>query len=314
MPDGHDTKRSGRTSGGHRLALVVHGGAWAIPDDTVEQHRRGVLAGLQQGWERLREGGTAVDAVQAVVQALEDDPTFDAGTGSMLNLEGHVEMDAILMRGQDLQAGAVAAVQRIKNPIGLARKVLENSQHILLVGAGAGRFAREQGLEEIAEEDLLVGRERERLEELKSSGYSAERYFRGPSRGTVGAVALDAEGHLAAATSTGGTPGKYPGRVGDSPLLGCGCYCDDHAGGASATGYGEALLRATFCRDAARMMEDGMSAANAASASIARLENRFQGHGGVILIDRDGSIGHAHNTPRMALAGRLEGEEPFSAV
>ncbi len=293
---------------------MVHGGAWAIPDDAVEQHRRGVLAGLEQGWARLRDGGSAVDAVQDVVQVLEDDPTFDAGTGSMLNLEGHVELDAIVVRGQDLEAGAVAAVRRIKNPIGLARKVLENSEHVLLVGAGAGRFAREQGIEEIAEEDLLVGRERQRLEELKRTGYKAERYFRGPSRGTVGAVALDASGHLAAATSTGGTPGKYPGRVGDSPLLGCGCYCDDRAGGASATGYGEALLRATLCRDAARMMEDGMSAADSASASIARLESRFQGYGGIILIDHDGRIGHAHNTPRMALAGRQEGKEPFSSV
>ena len=293
---------------------MVHGGAWDIPDDAVEQHRRGVLAGLEQGWVRLRDGGSAVDAVQDAVQVLEDDPTFDAGTGSMLNLEGHVELDAILVRGQDLAAGAVAAVRRIKNPIGLARKVLENSEHILLVGAGAGRFAREQGIEEIAEEDLLVGRERQRLEELKLHGHKAERYFRPPSRGTVGAVALDAGGHLAAATSTGGTPGKYPGRVGDSPLLGCGCYCDDRAGGASATGYGESLLRATLCRDAARMMEDGMSAADSASASIARLESRFHGHGGIILIDRDGRIGHAHNTPRMALAGRREGQEPFSSV
>ncbi len=293
---------------------MVHGGAWAIPDDAVEQHRRGVLAGLEQGWARLRDGGSAVDAVQEAVQVLEDDPTFDAGTGSMLNLEGHVELDAIVVRGQDLEAGAVAAVRRIKNPIALARKVLENSEHVLLVGAGAGRFAREQGIEEIAEEDLLVGRERQRLEEWKRHGHKAERYFRGPSRGTVGAVALDAGGHLAAATSTGGTPGKYPGRVGDSPLLGCGCYCDDRAGGASATGYGESLLRATLCRDAARMMEDGMSAADSASASIARLKSRFNGHGGVILIDRDGRIGHAHNTPRMALAGRREGQEPFSSV
>jgi beta-aspartyl-peptidase (threonine type) len=295
-------------------ALVVHGGAWAIPDDAVDQHRRGVLASLEQGWARLRDGGSAVDAVEAAVRVLEDDPTFDAGTGSMLNLEGHVEMDAILVRGQDLEVGAVAAVRRVRNPIGLARRVLENSEHALLVGAGAHRFAREQGVEEVAEEDLLVGRERQRLEEMKRHGHKAESFFRGPSRGTVGAVALDAAGHLAAATSTGGTPGKYPGRVGDSPLLGCGCYCDDGAGGASATGYGESLLRATLCRDAARMMEDGMAAADAASASIARLHSRFAGHGGVILIDGHGRIGHAHNTPRMALAGRREGQEPFSSV
>jgi beta-aspartyl-peptidase (threonine type) len=301
-------------SPGNGIALVVHGGAWAIPDGAVEAHRRGVLAGLQEGWSCLAAGGGAVDAVEVAVTALEDDPIFDAGTGSMLNQEGQVELDAIVMRGLDLEAGAAAAVRRLKNPVQLARKIMETSEHVLLVGAGANRFAQEQGMAEVAEEDLLVGRERERLEEMKRHGHKARRYFRGPSRGTVGAVALDRDGHMAAATSTGGTPGKYPGRVGDSPILGCGCYCDDSAGGASATGYGESLLRATLCRDAVRMMEEGAGAAAAAVASIQRLEDRFDGHGGVILIDRDGRIGHAHNTPRMAWAGRQAGREPFASV
>ncbi len=297
-----------------RIAMVIHGGAWDIPDDTVEEHRRGVLAALEVGWAVLTDGLDAVDAVEAAVRVLEDDPTFDAGTGSMLNLEGQVELDAILMRGEDLEAGSVAAVRCIRNPISLARKVLENSEHVLLVGEGANRFAREQGIEEVAEEDLLVGRERKRLEQMRRDGIGAHETFRGPSRGTVGAVALDRMGRLAAATSTGGTPGKYPGRVGDSPLLGCGCYCDGRVGGASATGYGEALLRATFCRDAVRSMEDGQLPEEAAVAAIQRLERVFDGHGGVILIDRNGRIGHARNTPRMAVAGRQEGGEAFVQV
>jgi beta-aspartyl-peptidase (threonine type) len=192
--------------------------------------------------------------------------------------------------------------------------VLEESEHVLLVGDGARRFAREHGLTEVPAEDLLVGRERQRLEEMKQHGLLAHDYFRGPSRGTVGAVARDADGRLAAATSTGGTPGKYPGRVGDSPLMGCGCYCDDLAGGASATGYGESLLRATLCRDATRLLEEGAGATEAAAASIRRLEERFDCHGGIILMDREGRIGHAHNTPRMALAGRREGDRPFHSV
>jgi L-asparaginase / beta-aspartyl-peptidase len=297
------------------IALMVHGGAWDIPDRTVEAHRRGVLEAVEIGWSILSSGGDAVDAVEAAVRGLEDDPTFDAGTGSMLNQDGEVELDAILMRGHDLQAGAVAAVRGIRNPISLARRVLEDSDHVFLVGAGANRFARERGIPEVPPESLLVEEELARWREMKSGeGRSAREIFEGPSRGTVGAVALDRSGRMAAGTSTGGTPGKYPGRVGDSPVLGGGCYCADDAGGGSATGYGEDLLRATVCRDAVRWMEEGAAADRAASDSIQRLEQRFQGRGGIILVDQKGRIGHARNTPRMAVAGRRAGQEAFVSL
>jgi beta-aspartyl-peptidase (threonine type) len=295
-------------------ALIVHGGAWAIPDAAVEAHRRGVEAALAAGWDVIERGGAALDAVEAAVRLMEDDPTFDAGTGSMLNREGEVELDAIVMRGEDLAAGAVAAVRRVRNPVSLARLVLERTEHVLLVGPGAGRLATELGVPEIAEEDLLVGRERERWEEIRAGrGLPVRRYFEGP-RGTVGAVARDATGRLAAGTSTGGTPGKRPGRVGDTPILGAGCYCDDAAGGASATGYGEAILRATLCRDAVRLLDEGADPAVAARGSISRLETRFQGHGGLILIDHEGRLGHAYNTPRMAVAFRSDREPPHVSV
>jgi beta-aspartyl-peptidase (threonine type) len=295
-------------------SLVVHGGAWDIPDDAVEDHRRGVEAALRTGWGILEAGGEAMDAVEAAVRALEDDPTFDAGRGSMLNLDGEVELDAMIMRGDDMQAGAVAAVRNIRNPVSLARRLLERGEHVLLVGSGANRFAREQGIAEVPPEELLVGRELERLAEIRAGrGRPIPDTFGGPARGTVGAVALDGRGRLAAATSTGGTPGKYPGRVGDSPIPGCGCYCDGRAGGASATGYGEAILRATLCRDAVRLLEEGRPAAAAADDAIARLGLRFGGRAGIILVDRAGRIGHAHSTPRMAVAGRRDGEPPFAS-
>lgn len=299
----------------HRTALVVHGGAWDIPDEAVEDHRRGIEAAVRAGWEVLDADGDALDAVEAAVRLMEEDPTFDAGRGSMLNLDGEVELDAIVMRGRDLEAGAVAAVRNILHPVTLARCVLERSEHVLLVGSGANRFAREMGVPEVRAEELVVGRERQRLEDLRAGrGRAAPDWFDRSPHGTVGAVARDRRGRLAAATSTGGTPGKYPGRVGDSPIPGCGCYCDDRAGGASATGYGEAILRATLCRDAVRLVEEGRPAPAAAEQAIARLGLRFAGRAGIILIDAAGRIGHAHNTPRMAVGGMAEGAPPFAAV
>lgn len=297
------------------LALVVHGGAWDIPDDVVDDHRRGVASAVEVGWAILSSGGSAMDAVESAVRAMEDDPTFDAGRGSMLNLDGEVELDALILRGEDMQAGAVASVRGIRNPISLARVVLESSEHLLLVGEGANRFAREQGIESVSPEELVVGREAERLAAIRAGeGRDTADYFDAAPDGTVGAVALDSNRRLAAGTSTGGTPGKYPGRVGDSAILGCGGYCDGRLGGASATGYGEAILRATLCRDAVRLLELGRAPEGAAEEAIARLEERFQGRAGIILIDRQGRIGHGHNTPRMAVAGRRGSGPPFASV
>lgn len=300
---------------GDGIALVVHGGAWDIPDGAVADHRRGVGAALAAGWQVLEAGGDALDAVEAAIRTMEDDPTFDAGRGSMLNLAGEVELDALILRGEDMEGGAVASVRGIRNPISLARRVMEASDHFLLVGEGANRFAAEQGFERVPPEALVVGREAQRLADIRAGrGRRPSDYFDAAPDGTVGAVARDTHGRLAAGTSTGGTPGKYPGRVGDSPIPGCGGYCDGRVGGASATGYGEAILRATLCRDAVRLLEEGRAPADAARESVARLDLRFAGRAGIIMIDRQGRIGHTHNTPRMAVAGRRGRERAFVAV
>jgi len=300
-------------------SLIVHGGAWAIHDDEVEDCLTGCRNAAQVGWEVLQNGGAALDAVEAAVRVLEDDPAFDAGRGSHLNTSGEVEMDAIIMDGATLNNGAVAAVQRVKNPISLARLVMERSGHSLLVGSGAEAFARSDGVAAYRVEELLVGRELARWEEFtRNSGKLTRPEITAGEvempTGTVGAVARDADGHLAAATSTGGTANKLPGRVGDSPLIGCGAYADDECGAASSTGWGESLMKIVFCKSACDLMSAGHPAQAAAEAIIKRLTERVDGLGGIILIDRQGNIGHAFNTPRMARAWVTADGEIESAV
>ena len=252
------------------LALIVHGGAWDIPDDEVAPHLAGCRRALAAGWEALTNGRSALDAVEIAVRIMEDDPTFDAGVGSVLNRDGLVELDAAIMDGATLRSGAVAAVRGIRNPISLARRVLE-SEAALLVGRGAERFADTVGIERCADEDMIVPRERARWEELcRLAAYRTPDAFQRPPgevaglRGivaggdhapdqpglriqhpgdTVGAVALDRYGNLAAAVSTGGTPFKLPGRVGDTPLIGAGLYADVQTGGCASTGWGESIIK-----------------------------------------------------------------------
>ena len=290
-----------------RPALIVHGGAWDIPDDAVETCKEGVQRALEAGWAILLRGGAALDAVEAAIVALEDAPIFDAGTGSHLNLDGRVELDAIVMDGETLRAGAVAAVQRIRNPIRLARKVLENCAHMMLVGEGAERFGREQGMAWCDPEELVTEKEREAWKRCRKGKHTAE-HHRGHEHGTVGAVALDREGRLIAGTSTGGTCCKLPGRVGDSPLIGCGCYADAQAGGVSCTGHGEAIMKIVMAKAAA----DGLRrlagadekpeelAMLAAREAVRLLAERGRGTGGLVLLDRNGNPGYAFNTLRMA--------------
>jgi beta-aspartyl-peptidase (threonine type) len=218
-------------------SLIVHGGAWDIPDEAVEACTAGCARALAAGWRVLSAGGAALDAVEAAIMVLEDDPVFDAGYGSHLNLDGKVECDAIVMDGGTLRAGAAAGLQRVKNPIRLARKILQECPHMMLAGVGAERFAQTAGLE-LCDREALVS-EAERQAYLRcSKDQHAAAHHRGHEQGTVGAVALDEHGNLIAATSTGGTCCKLPGRIGDSPLIGCGCYADAEAGGVSCTGYG----------------------------------------------------------------------------
>lgn len=288
-------------------ALIVHGGAWDIPDEAVETCRAGCRRALEAGWAILSRGGSALDAVEAAIVVLEDDPVFDAGTGSHLNLDGRVELDAILMDGGTLRAGAVAAVQRIRNPIRLARKVLERCEHMMLVGEGAERFAAEQGLAACEPEELVTEAERLAWTRCREDRHAAA-HHRGHQQDTVGAVAMDRDGRLIAGTSTGGTCCKRPGRVGDSPLIGCGCYADAQAGGVSCTGWGEAIMKIVMAKTAADLLRGpatvgdgpGNSAMRAAREAVRVLAERGRGTGGLILLDREGRPGYAFNTPRMA--------------
>lgn len=284
-------------------SLIVHGGAWTIPGEAVEDCLGGCRSALQAGWVVLRKKGSALDAVEAAIVVLEDDPVFDAGFGSHLNRDGRVQLDAILMDGASLDSGAVAAVERIRNPIRLARRVMEASPHSLLVGPGALQFATTIGFPLCDPAELIHPREhalwRSAVAGLPTSS-PPRRIAGSDSRGTVGAVALDARGGLAAGTSTGGTCCKLPGRVGDSPLVGCGCYADAESGGASATGSGEAIMKIVMAKSATDFMRRGSTAQQAADACIHLLHTRAGATGGVILLDRFGRPAAAFNTPHMA--------------
>ena len=378
----------------HDPTLLVHGGAWAIPADAAAAHESGVRAALEAGYAILSLGGSAIDAVQAAVTVLEDDPTFDAGRGSFLTSDGRVQLDALLMDGGRMKAGGVACVERLRNPIQAARLVLEKSQHVYFVAEGAERFAAANGMALIDNAELVLPREIERLAhaQARQSAGLADETFSGsesgvptegplsvrwesvpghvlhddkspetaafdrqgsPGKGfvsghdfshaenaqhkgqgafapegnppgapgpsplgtlestnqpsskfgshdTVGAVALDARGNLAAATSTGGTLNKTPGRVGDSSLIGCGCYADNLAAAVSLTGWGEPIMKLVLGKWATDRVAAGSAPEIAAREAISYLYNRLGGHGGIILLGPDGRFGLAHNTPAMA--------------
>jgi len=289
-------------------SLIVHGGAWDIPDEHVEAHIAGCRQAAEVGWKLLCDGASALDAIEAAVRVMEDDPTYDAGRGSNLNAAGQVELDALIMDGATLGAGSVAAVQRVANPISLARLVMEKSEHVLLVADGAEQFAREHGVPICQPQDLLVGRELERWKALQADPtWRTPQAFKAASD-TVGAVARDVHGNIAAATSTGGTSKKLPGRVGDSPLIGCGAYANTCTAGVSATGWGESLMKVVFSKLVCDKVEQGLTAQQAIEAGVRVLAQRVGGLGGGIIIDREGRIGFAYNTPRMARAYIVKGD------
>lgn len=265
-------------------AIIVHGGAGPINDDSLAARLEGCKAAALAGWKILQGGGAALDTAEAAVAVLEDNLLFNAGTGSTLNSVGKVEMDAAIMEGNSLRAGAVAAVSGIKNPIKLARRVMEDGRHIMLAGEGALLFARQIGFPECSPEALVTERGRKRWQN---------------AHGTVGCVAFDSNGRLAVATSTGGTFDKLPGRVGDSPLIGCGTYADDY-GAASCTGHGEAIIRSVLAKTAVGYLKEGAEAQSAANMAMTALEDaRIRGTGGIILIDRRGEIAYTRNTTHM---------------
>jgi beta-aspartyl-peptidase (threonine type) len=333
--------------------LLVHGGAWSIPADAAEAHESGVRRALEMGYTILSRGGSALDAVEAAVTALEEDPTFDAGRGSFLTSDGRVQLDALLMDGGRMKAGGVACVERLRNPIHAARLILEESPHVYIVGEGAERFAAAHGMTLIDNSELVFPREVERLAlaQRRHSAGLADNTFSGleddkspetavrgntllknedgpkgqntagapgpshlgtwesidekldpgtSSHDTVGAVALDGHGNLAAGTSTGGTLNKTPGRVGDSSLIGCGCYADNLSAAVSLTGWGEPIMKLVLGKWATDRVAAGTPPEIAAREAISYLYNRLGGHGGIILLGPDGRFGLAHNTPGMA--------------
>jgi beta-aspartyl-peptidase (threonine type) len=314
----------------HAPTLLVHGGAWAIPASDAHAHQAGVRNALETGYAILSRGGAALDAVEAAVGVLEDDPTFDAGRGSFLTSDGKVQLDALLMDGGRMKAGGVACVERLLNPIQAARLVLERSPHVYFVGAGAEAFAAAHGMALIDNHQLVLDRERERLvqAQLRQAAGLADETFSGhifgddkspetaftpasesssgvgspgpASHDTVGAVALDSRGNLAAGTSTGGTLNKTPGRVGDSSLIGCGCYADNLSAAVSLTGWGEPIMKLVLGKWATDRVAAGTAPEFAAREAISYLFNRLGGHGGIILLGPDGRFGMAHNTPAMA--------------
>lgn len=294
-------------------AIVVHGGAGGVPDSRIDAARDGAARATRAGLAILQRGGSALDAVQAAVRALEDDPEFNAGVGAVLSRDGTVELDASIMDGATLRFGAIGAVENLRRPIDLARAVFDDGEHILLVGPAAWEFAREHGFSPCDPAELVTTRARQRLEEERARRAAGLPAAWGG--GTVGACALDARGHVAAATSTGGITFKRRGRVGDTPLPGCGTYADDRGGAASATGHGESIARVTMTRALVDRLRAGVPAEEAAWATVDELAERVSGTGGIICVDARGRIGIAHNTPRMTFGyATLERPEPVTGV
>jgi beta-aspartyl-peptidase (threonine type) len=287
--------------------LVVHGGSGIITRDrlSAEQDktaRAGLGAALDAGAAVLAGGGSALDAVEAAVRVLEDDPYFNAGRGAVFTHEGRQELDAAIMDGHDRHAGAAAAVTATRNPVSLARAVMERSPHVLLSGAGADAFSREQGLEQAAPDWFAIPERRRQLDEMKAnsvSGFDVDMKY-----GTVGAVAVDANGRVAAATSTGGVTGKRWGRIGDSPLIGAGTYADDRAGAVSATGAGEAFIRVGVAHEICTRLRLGT--AGDAVGDVLDEVRALGGTGGVIVVAPDGTGCWGFNTPGM-YRGRASG-------
>ncbi len=301
-------------------ALAIHGGAGAAPRDRSNrgheaQFLEALARALEAGEQVLRRDGSALDAVEASVVALEDDPLFNAGRGAVLNSEGTVELDAAIMSGADLRAGAVAGLRHVRNPVILARRVLERSPHVFLAGIGAERFAEEQGFPRVGNDYFVTAHRSQQLHAIQAAADpAASARLDDPPLGTVGAVACDSRGLLAAATSTGGMAGKHPGRIGDSPVIGAGTYADNRSCAVSTTGHGEWFLRTVQAYDlAARITYGGQTLDGAAEAAIIRLTG-LQASGGLIAVDANGQVVMRFNTPAMFRASVRQGDPATVAI
>lgn len=298
-------------------SLVIHGGAGVIERDRIKPEdeaaiRAALASALETGSAILRSGGAALDAVEAVARALEDDPHFNAGRGAVFTYDGEIELDAAIMDGASRRAGAVAGVKRTRHPVSLARAVMEHSPHVMLSRAGADRFSIEQGLEQVDPSFFETPERRRQLDELKASKLSS--FDVDLKYGTVGAVARDTAGNLAAATSTGGLTGKRWGRIGDSPIIGAGTYADNRACAVSATGAGEFFIREgvahEICARARLKGEDLQTAADTVMAEVKALG----GTGGVIVTGPDGQLVFSFNTPGMYRGRASSDHQPEVAI
>lgn len=291
-------------------AIAVHGGAFDIPPTDRERFHEGCLAAASAGWRALEDGGTALDAVEAAVRDLEGSGIFGAGRGSALSEEGFIELDAGMMDGERLRVGSVASVRGVPHAITLARRVLE-SPFAVFTADGARQFAERAGVETCDPADLVSEAERAIWEERRTH---PDPDWVGTlfGRDTVGAIALDRAGNLAAGTSTGGMPFKPPGRVGDSPFIGAGLYADNESGAVSTTGHGERIIPVVLAKRAADLMGEGLDPQEAAERALATLA-RVKGVGGLITMDRTGRVGVTWSTPAMAWAARPAGSDDFSS-
>ena len=285
-----------------RFALAIHGGAGTIsPEQITPEMERDLRTGLQRsldaGHAILKNDGSSLDAVVAAVRVLEDDPLFNAGRGAVFTSAGTHEMDAAVMDGRTLMAGAIGAVRRIRNPIDLARAIMERSPHVMLVGESAEDFAREIGLEIVEQKYFFTEQRWQALERVRAT--RTELLSEADRHGTVGAVALDQSGNLAAATSTGGNTNKWPGRIGDTSIIGAGTYANNQTCAVSATGDGEFFMRAVAAHDVSALMEYGRLNLAAAARAVIDKVGALGGTGGLIAIDREGNIALPFNTTGM---------------
>ncbi|MEY3712636.1 MAG: hypothetical protein RL321_256 [Pseudomonadota bacterium] len=285
------------------LAIAIHGGAGVIareqlgPDDGAS-YRAGLAEALDAGYAVLERGGSSLDAVTTAVRILEDNPLFNAGRGAVLTHEGQAELDASIMTGHDLKAGAVAGVKRIRHPIDLARKVMEDSPHVMLYGTGAEEFASSRGFEFVPNEFFVTPQRKRQLERVLQGRTQPRNELSG--LGTVGAVAIDSAGNLAAATSTGGMTNKRWGRIGDAPIIGAGTYANNSSCAVSATGHGEYFIRSVVAYDVCALMEyKGYSLDRAATEVVKGKLVERGGEGGIIAVDRSGNVALEFNSPGM---------------
>ena len=301
------------------FGIIIHGGAGTLPraemsGEAERKYRAALSEAIDQGYAVMQDGGTSLDAVTRAVMLLEDNPLFNAGRGSVFTLDGRNEMDASIMEGRTLQAGAVCGLTRIRNPVELARAVMEKSEHVMLAGAGAEEFAASQGVSFVPPSYFHTPERWRQLERIRAGEFGLSGHTISHV-GTVGAVALDTHGHLAAATSTGGMTGKRFQRIGDSPIIGAGTYADDRSCAVSATGHGEVFIRAAVAHDiCARMRFGGLSVGEAARQVIFGELAALGGEGGVIAIDAHGEIAMEFNSEGMFRAARKAGEETQIAI